>query len=92
MRYNDKLRARERVVFPVEIRISERDLKSLAAKMSAIREWLDHRRFEPSIFRYTFEPPGHVFLVEFKVGTEAAEFATSFGGRLIASSAEREAA
>jgi hypothetical protein len=60
--------------------------------MNSMREWLDHRRFEPSTFRYTFEPPGLIFQVDFKLEAEAITFANAFGGRVLRVSARREAA
>jgi hypothetical protein len=71
------------VLFPVEIRISDHDEKALTARMMAMREWLDHRRFEPSTFRYTFQPPGLHFRIDFSKEEEAAAFADQFGGRML---------
>lgn len=67
-------------MFPVEIRISERDEDVLTARMTAMREWLDHRRVEPSSFRYTFTSPGILFRVDFKIEEETTMFAREFGG------------
>ena len=75
-------------MFPVEIRIGERDEDALTARMTAMREWLDHQRFEPSTFRYTFTSPGIVFRVDFDVEAEAAMFAKAFGGRVVAAPAD----
>ena len=63
-------------MFPVEIRIPERDEDALTARMSAMREWLDRRRLQPSTFRYTFTEPGILFRVDFSVEAAAAAFAT----------------
>ena len=52
-------------MFSVEIRIDERDEAALTARMTAMRQWLDHRRVEPSTFRYTFISPGIVFRINF---------------------------
>ena len=52
-----------------------------------MRQWLDHPRVEPSTFRYTFISPGIVFRINFKTEGEAAEFATEFGGRVLAPAA-----
>jgi hypothetical protein len=46
-----------------------------------MRAWLDHHRFEPTTFRYTFTGPGILFQVEFSVEAEARAFAREFGGR-----------
>ena len=65
-------------MFPVEIRLP--DEERLTARMATMREWLDHQRFEPASFRYTFEPPGILFRVEFTVEAQAVAFAKAFGG------------
>ena len=70
-------------MFPVEIRIIERDEHALTARMTSMREWLDHQRFEPCTFRYSFTFSGIVFQVDFAIGTEAEAFASAFGGRVI---------
>ena len=75
-------------MFPVEIGIGERDEYAFTARMTAMREWLDHRGFEPSTFRYTFTAPGILFRVDFSVAAAAVAFAREFGGRVIASSDE----
>jgi hypothetical protein len=70
-------------MFHVEVRIAEHDEDALTARMTAMREWLDHRRFEPSTFRYVFIAPGILFRVDFSVEAAAVAFATEFGGRMI---------
>jgi len=70
-------------MFPVEFRIPERDEDALTAKMAAMREWLDHHRFQPSAFRHTFTSPGIVFRVDFSVEADAAKFAKAFGGHVV---------
>lgn len=77
-------------MFPVEISISDEEL--LTARMNAMRQWLDHRGFEPSVFRYTFTAPGLVIHIEFKIEAEAIAFAKEFDGRVIQVSAKRHAA
>jgi hypothetical protein len=79
-------------VFPVVIRIREQSEEALTARMDAMREWLDHRRIEPSTFRYTFESRGLVFQVDFKLASEAVAFANEFGGRVIPVSPEMKMA
>ena len=79
-------------MFPVEIRIRDNNERVVTEKMTSMREWLDHRRFEPSTFRYTFEPPGLVFKVEFKGEAEATAFAHAFGGQVTRVSAGKQAA
>jgi hypothetical protein len=66
-------------VFPVEIRIAE---DALTARMATMREWLDHQRFEPATFRYTFTPPGILFRVEFTLEVQAVAFAKAFDGQV----------
>ncbi len=75
-------------MFPVEIRIPERDEDALTARMSAMREWLDRRRLQPSTFRYTFTEPGILFRVDFSVEAAAVAFAREFGGRVIRARAD----
>jgi hypothetical protein len=50
--------------------------------MATMRQWLDHQRFEPATFRYTFAPPGMVFRAEFMVEAQAVAFAAAFGGQV----------
>jgi hypothetical protein len=69
------------MVFQVEIHLS--DEEALTEKMAAMREWLDHRRFEPLIFRYTFEHRGMLFRVDFAIQAEAVVFAKEFGGNVV---------
>jgi hypothetical protein len=76
-------------MFPVEIRIREPDEDALTVKMTAMREWLDHHRFEPSTFRYTFTAPGLLFRVDFADEAAAIAFAREFRGRVVGASAER---
>jgi hypothetical protein len=78
-------------VFSVEIRIPEMDEKALTARMNAMREWLDHRRVEPSVFRYTFDPPGLLYRVDFRTKSDAVAFANQFGGQVIPTFPEMEA-
>jgi hypothetical protein len=66
----------------VEVRIFNEE--ALVAAMTGMREWLDHRHFEPTTFRYTFNSPGIVCRVEFADESEAAAFAEAFGGRVVA--------
>ena len=67
-------------MFRVEIRLP--DENALTARMATMQEWLDHQRFEPAVFRYTFEPPGILFRVEFTVQAEAVAFAKAFDGQV----------
>jgi hypothetical protein len=76
-------------MFPVEIRIRERDEDALTLRMTAMREWLDHHRFEPSKFLYTFDASGILFQVDFPTEAEAIAFARKFGGCVIGVPADR---
>jgi hypothetical protein len=69
-------------LFPVGIPLDEPDEEALTSRMNAMREWLDHRRVEPSTFRYTFTATGILFQVDFSAEADAAAFAREFGGRL----------
>lgn len=73
-------------MFPVEVRIPESD--DFGRVMTAMREWLDHRRFQPSTFRHTSTSPGVVFRLDFSAEAEAAVFAKEFGGRVIGDNAD----
>jgi hypothetical protein len=68
----------------VEIRLPTRDLSDGLASM---REWLDQRGFQPSVFRYDAHADGSeaVVHVTFKTHREAAEFAAALGGVVVAS-------
>jgi hypothetical protein len=55
----------------------------LSDRMTTMRIWLDHQKFEPDAFRYTPDADGVVFRVELKSETEAKAFAQAFGGRVI---------
>ena len=79
-------------MFPVEVHIRERDDAALTARMNAMREWLDHSRFEPSAFHYIFKTSGLVFRVAFRSEAQAAAFANAFGGSILTASAAAEAA
>jgi hypothetical protein len=68
------------MLYAVEIR---RDREHLAKIMSAIREWLDARRFEPDVFRCDTEAERVTFQLEFKKESEAVACANDFGGQRI---------
>ena len=70
-------------MFPVEIAICESDEDAFTARMAAMREWLDHRGFVPSTFRYTFTEPGILFRVHFSFEAAAVAFAREFGGHVV---------
>src|ERR1051325_6982253 len=82
----------EQGMFLVQISAPEQDEKGLTARMNTMREWLDHCRFEPSVFRYSSNSSGAVFDVEFKVEAEALAFAKEFGGGILGPSPAKRGA
>jgi len=78
------MRRQEAIVFPVTIPIEDED--ALIQQMAAMRAWLDHRKFQPSVFRYALGGPARDFVlyVDFASSAEAVEFAGTFGGQLTA--------
>lgn len=65
-------------MYLVDIRVQRGDL---SRQMSAMRMWLDERRFEPSTFSCRDMDYGVLVCVEFKVPREAQAFAEHFDGR-----------
>jgi hypothetical protein len=65
-------------MYLVDIRMEPGDL---SRQMSAMRIWLDERRFEPSTFSCRDTDCGMLVSVEFKVPREAEAFAEHFDGR-----------
>jgi hypothetical protein len=51
--------------------------------VSQMRTWLDHYRFQPENFRHFREAAGSKFRLEFNTESEAAAFASAFGGRVL---------
>jgi hypothetical protein len=51
--------------------------------MSQMRTWLDHYRFQVENFRHFGESAGSKFRLEFSTESEAAAFASAFGGRVL---------
>ena len=70
-------------MFPVEVPLA--DENKLAATIEAMRTWLDHRRFEPTVFRYSFGGARIMFHIDFAAEAEAVEFARAFNGEVAAS-------
>jgi len=68
-------------MFSVQIYLG--DDNSLIKQMTGMREWLDHRHYQPSTFRYNFVSPGILFRIDFAIKAEAARFAEQFGGRVL---------
>src|SRR5258708_15204469 len=67
-------------MFSVESLIHE---DALSDTMQTMRTWLDHKRFEPITFRYSFTSAGIVCRVDFDIEGEAAVFATAFDGTVV---------
>ena len=63
----------------VEILLNLTDLRD---QMSAMREWLDERRYETSVFNYHQDIGGILLTVGFGLAEEAKAFANHFAGRL----------
>ena len=63
----------------VEIPVDRADLRD---QMSAMRTWLDERRYETSGFKYNQDIGGILLTVVFNLAEEAEAFANRFGGRL----------
>jgi hypothetical protein len=68
------------MLYVVEVR---RDREHLSKDMSAIREWLDSRRFEPDVFRCDTDAEHVTLRLEFKSETEADACAETFDGQRI---------
>lgn len=69
-------------MYAVEIALSEKD--RLGETIEAMRTWLDHQRFEPATFRYSFASARVLFHLGFAIDAEAAAFAHAFGGKVVA--------
>jgi hypothetical protein len=67
------------MLYVIEIR---REYDRLSETMSAIREWLDNRRFEPDAFRCTTDEQHLTCRLEFRIESEASACAEAFGGQL----------
>jgi hypothetical protein len=67
------------MLYVVEI---QRERDRLSETMSAIREWLDSKRFEPDAFRCTTDEQSVTCRLEFKIESEASACAEAFGGQV----------
>ena len=56
---------------------------ALPDRMNRMRAWLDHQRFEPSVFRLSQTDDRQVVRAFFKAEGEAAAFAAEFGGSVL---------
>jgi hypothetical protein len=72
----------DRMLYIVEVPVTEDDLDE---RMNRMRAWLDHQRSEPSSFRLLRTDTQQVVRVVFKIESEAAAFASGFGGSLLSS-------
>jgi outer membrane lipoprotein-sorting protein len=63
----------------VEIRLAAGELRE---QMSAMRMWLDERRWQPSVFSSRDDGRGVRLSIAFKNAGEGEAFARRFGGRL----------
>jgi hypothetical protein len=68
----------------VEVAVIEDDLNG---QMNRMRAWLDHHRLEPVSFKLRRTETGRTVRVLFRTESEAAVFASEFGGLLLSSSA-----
>jgi hypothetical protein len=64
----------------VEIRML--DANTLPEAMARMRQWLDHRHFQPAVFRSTIEEGDLLLRIEFASAAEAHEFAHAFDGTI----------
>jgi hypothetical protein len=58
-------------------------MKTLAERMTTMRQWLDHQRFEPLTF-YSVASSAIRFRVDFANEAEAVAFASAFDGKTVA--------
>ena len=65
------------MLYIAEAPVTEDDLDE---RMNRMRAWLDHQRFEPSVFRLSQADDRQVVRAFFKTEDEAAAFAAEFGG------------
>ena len=66
--------------YVVELTISEADFTE---QMNSMRAWLDHRRCQPSAFRFAGAEAAGECRVHFEAASDAEAFAREFGGRLL---------
>ena len=67
-------------VYTAEVRVAAGDLVD---RMTEMRVWLDHRHFEPLVFRYASIGSSIEVRVEFAIEDEARAFAAEFHGHLV---------
>ena len=64
------------------VEIQMLDANTLSEAMASMRQWLDHRHFQPAIFRSTIEEAGLLLRIEFASAAQAVEFARAFDGTI----------
>jgi hypothetical protein len=64
---------------------------ALAQPMTEMRSWLDAHHIQPKVFKLTIGTKYVAFRLEFKSGSEAAEFAIAFNGQVLSEHASRAA-
>jgi hypothetical protein len=52
--------------------------KGIGTGMQSMRQWLDAKQIEPSVFKY--QPADAVARIEFRLANDAEAFARAFGG------------
>jgi hypothetical protein len=67
------------VSFRVEIVIRREE--DLDEQVYVMKNWFKLHKSEPLAFHYTFEPPRIILKIAFEMESEAARFATAFGGK-----------
>lgn len=67
-------------MFAVTVRVP--DQSALAERMTTMRQWLDHQRIEPMLFRSTSDREDILVSVAFRSESDAAVFAAAFNGSL----------
>ena len=68
------------MLYTVQIRV---DGDHLAAEVSEIWEWLDRNQVDAEVFRYRMTAEDLKLLIEFKVLSEASDFAEAFAGSIL---------
>ena len=68
------------MLYIAEVPVSEDELDN---RMNRMRAWLDHQRFEPSVFRLSQTDDRQVVRAFFKIEGEATAFAAAFGGSVL---------
>lgn len=70
--------------YVAEVVVTDNDLTE---RMSRMRAWLDHQKYEPRSFRFHAKDGRQSVHVSFDAESEAAAFVAEFGGALLPSAA-----